>query len=391
MSEKEVMIKLLKNANVYAPAFLGRKNILIVGEKICRIDERIEGYEGLPDVETFDLEGKILVPGYIDMHVHITGGGGEQGPASRVPEAQLSIFVKNGITTVVGLLGTDGITRSVENLVAKARALTEEGMTVYTLTGSYGYPPTTITGSVEKDLMMIPPMIGVKVAVSDHRSSNPDGKDLTALATAARRAGLLSNTPGLVTMHMGSGKGRMDPIFYVLDHADVPAKNLLPTHVLRSSELIEDGARLVRRGGYIDCTAGSDETELKHHVKCLYRLLREDGVSADHVTLSSDAFGSQPRFDEKGQCVGLTYASPSSLHRTIKGLVQSGMPLEEALKLLTSTPAVLLAQEGRKGCVQAGADADLLVLDADLEIDSLFMRGKTALWQGELRMKGRFE
>lgn len=207
------MIKLLKNARIYAPAPLGVKDVLVVGEKICRIDDHIQGYEGLPEVEVFDLEGRTLVPGYIDLHVHITGGGGEQGPTSRVPESQLSVFVENGITTVVGLLGTDGITRSIENLVAKARALTEEGITAYALTSAYGYPPITMTGSVEKDIMMVPPIIGVKVAVSDHRSSNPTGEELIRLATAARRAGLLSCTPGLVTMHMGSGKGGLDPIF----------------------------------------------------------------------------------------------------------------------------------------------------------------------------------
>jgi beta-aspartyl-dipeptidase (metallo-type) len=385
------MIKLLKNARVYAPEFLGKKDLLIVGEKICRIEDRIEGYEGLPDVETFDLEGKTLVPGYIDMHVHITGGGGEQGPASRVPESSLSVFTTNGITTVVGLLGTDGITRSLENLVAKARALTEEGITVYTLTSAYGYPPTTITGSVEKDIVMIPPMIGVKVAVSDHRSSNPDGEDLIALAAAARRAGLLSGTPGLVTMHMGSGKARLAPIFYVLDHSDVPAKNLLPTHMLRTPELIEDGAALVRRGGYIDCTAGGSEEEMEETAAQIMELLGRDGVCADHVTLSSDAFGSQPRFDAQGQCIGLTYASPCYLHKTIVSLVRRGLPMEEALKLLTSTPAMLLDQVGQKGCVAEGADADLLILDEQMEIESLFARGKTALWKGEVRMKGRFE
>ena len=116
------MIKLLKNAQVYAPAFLGKKDILVIGDKVSRIADKIEGYEGLPEVEVFDLEGKKVVPGYIDLHVHITGGGGEQGPASRVSESYLSVFTTNGITTVVGLLGTDGITRSIENLVAKARA-----------------------------------------------------------------------------------------------------------------------------------------------------------------------------------------------------------------------------------------------------------------------------
>ena len=385
------MIKLLKNANIYAPEPLGVKDILIVDETICRIADKIEGYEGLPDVETFDLEGKTVVPGYIDMHVHITGGGGEQGPASRVPESQLSIFTTNGITTVVGLLGTDGITRSIENLVAKARALNDEGMTAYTLTSAYGYPPVTMTGSVEKDIMMITPMIGVKVAVSDHRSSNPTGEDLIALATAARRAGLLSNTPGLVTMHMGSGKGRLNPIFYVLDNSDVSPKNLLPTHMLRSPELIEDGVELVRRGGYIDCTVGCTPEEMEEGAAQIADLLNREGVSADHVTMSTDAFGSQPKFNEIGECIGLTYASPKYLHQTVQSLVRRGLPLEEVLKMVTSTPADLLAKKGVKGCVAEGADADILVLGEELAIESLFMIGKTAVLNGKVLMKGRFE
>lgn len=385
------MIKLLKNARVYDPAPLGMKDILIVGEKICRIADRIEGYEGLQDVEVYDLGGKILAPGYIDLHVHITGGGGEQGPSSRVPESQLSEFVINGITTVVGMLGTDGITRSIENLVAKARALTEEGITAYCLTSAYVYPPTTLTGSVEKDIVMVPPMIGVKVAVSDHRSSNPTGEELIRLATSARRAGLLSGTPGLVIIHMGFGKAGLDPIFYALDHSDVPAKNFLPAHMHRNRELIDQGIELVRRGGFIDFTTGCDDQELEVNADRLMYCLTSEGVTADHVTMSSDAFGSQPRFNDHGECIGLSYASPKYLHKTIQGLVRRGLPLEEALKLLTSTPANLLGKVGVKGCVAEGADADLLVLGDGLEIDSLFARGKTALWQGKVLMKGKFE
>jgi beta-aspartyl-dipeptidase (metallo-type) len=269
--------------------------------------------------------------------------------------------------------------------------LTEEGITVYCLTNYYAYPPTTMTGSVEKDIVMITPMIGVKVAVSDHRSSNPSGEDLIALGVQARRAGLLSNTPGLVTMHMGSGKGKLDPLFYALENSDLPVKNFLPTHMLRTDELIDEGAKLVRMGGFMDCTAGSDDNELELHTDKLFELLNRDGVTADHVTLSSDAFGSQPKFDAAGECIGLTYASPKYLHKTIQGLVKRGMALEEALKLLTSTPATVLAKDGVKGCVAVGADADLLVLDANLEITDLFAKGKTAVLNGEAVLKGRFE
>lgn len=385
------MIKLLKNCKVYAPEFLGVKDILIVGDKICRVAENITGYDNAEEVEIIDLQGKAVVPGYIDLHVHITGGGGEQGPASRVPESYLTAFTLNGITTVVGLLGTDGITRSLENLVAKARALTEEGITAYCLTSYYAYPPKTITGSVEKDIALITPMIGVKVAVSDHRSSNPTGEDLIALGVQARRAGLISGTAGLVTLHMGSGKGGLQPLFYALENSDIPMKNFLPTHMLRTDELIDEGAELIRQGGYIDCTAGSDDVEVERSADKLFELLQREGVSADHVTLSSDAFGSQPKFDENGECIGLTYASPKYLHKTIQYLVKKGMALEEAVKLLTSTPAVLLGKEGIKGCVQAGADADLLVLDEELEISSVFAKGQTAVYEGKAVLKGRFE
>ena len=385
------LIKLLKNAEVYAPACLGKKDVLVIADKVVRIEDEITGYEGLPEVEIFDLTGKKLLPGYIDMHMHITGGGGEQGPASRVPEAMLSQITSCGITTVLGLLGTDGVTRSVENLVAKARALTEEGITAYCLTGAYGMPSPSITGSVEKDIMMVPPIIGTKIAVSDHRSSNPQGEELIAIGSATRRGGMLANVAGLVTMHMGSGVGKLDPLFYALDNADIPAKNFLPTHMLRTHDLMEEGAKLVRRGGYFDMTAGSTDEDMELGAEKIMEILSWEGMSTDHLTMSSDAFGSQPKFNAQGECIGLTYCSPKYLHLTIKSLVRRGLALEEAIKLLTSTPAEMLGKAGIKGCVAVGADADLLVLDEALDIDSLFAKGKVAIWEKAIVLKGRFE
>ena len=293
---------------------------------------------------------------------------------------------------MVGLLGTDGITRSIENLVAKARALTEEGITAYALTSAYGYPPITMTGSVEKDIMMVPPIIGVKVAVSDHRSSNPTGEELIRLATAARRAGLLSCTPGLVTMHDGLwARGDWTPFSTYWITPTCPPRTCCPPTCTGPRPSSSQGVELVRRGGFIDFTAGCDDQELEVNADKLAACLSQEGVTADHVTMSSDAYGSQPRFDDKGECIGLTYASPKYLHRTIQGLVKRGMALEEALKLLTTTPANILGKTGVKGCVAQGADADLLVLGEGLAIEGLFARGRTALWQGETLMKGKFE
>lgn len=384
-------MKLFCNGDVYAPAHLGRKDVLIEGTTILRIADHITGYENNPDCKIYDCSGMKLVPGYIDVHEHLTGGGGEQGPASRVPEAMLSQIVSCGVTTVVGLLGTDGITRSLENLIAKARALQEEGLTVFALTGSYGWPSVTITGSIEKDIVLIPPFIGVKIAVSDHRSSDPDAAVLIQAGTDARRAGLLSGTAGYVTMHMGSGKAGLHPLFEALADSDIPISTFLPTHVLRTPELMEQSAELIRMGGYVDATAGSDSEKVKTSAEKLFSLLNKEGVSADHVTLSSDAFGSQPKFDETGNCIGLTFSTPEWLHETIRLLVEKGMPLEEALKLLTSTPAHVLKLDHKKGSIETGADADLILLDNNFNIDSVFAMGKEAVIHKTVLMKGRFE
>ncbi len=388
---REPMLKLLRHASVYAPAPLGVMDVLIAGEKICRVDSHIDGCEGLADAAVLDLEGRYLLPGYIDLHAHITGGGGEQGPSSRVPEAHLSAFLRHGVTTAVGLLGTDGVTRSLENLLAKARALTEEGMTVYTLTSAYGYPPAALTGSVERDIVLLDPMIGVKVAVSDHRGDNPTGEELIRLASGARRAGLLSGKPGLTVMHMGAGRAGLDPLFHILDHSDVPAGNLLPTHVNRSGDLAEQGMRLLQRGGQVDFTAGMEPGGTEETARQILRCLEVCGDAGERISLSSDAFGSQPRFDRQGTCIGLTYVTPETLHRTVQALVGCGLPLERAAALLTTVPARLLGRSGSKGCIAPGADADLLVLDDALTIQGVFAQGRTALWESGLLMRGRFE
>ena len=193
---------LIKNAEVYAPEYIGKKDILICNETIECISDEIK--EVPFEHEVMDGTGMILTPGLIDQHVHVTGGGGEGSFHTRTPELQLSELVNGGITTVVGLLGTDGVTRSVENLYAKVMALNEEGVSAYMLTGAYDYPGPTITGEPEKDITFIEKVLGVKLAISDHRAPNVTVDELIRLASKTRVAGMLSGKPGIVTLHIVS-------------------------------------------------------------------------------------------------------------------------------------------------------------------------------------------
>ncbi|MDO4356403.1 MAG: beta-aspartyl-peptidase [Clostridia bacterium] len=380
-------MKLIRNADVYAPEHLGLRDILIEGEKIARVEADLSRYESLADA-VYDLRGAVAVPGYIDGHIHITGGGGEQGPASRVPECPLSALTVNGVTTVLGLLGTDGTSRSLPNLLYKCRALNEEGVTCYMLTGSYQYPSPVMTGSVIDDIALIDRVIGCKIALSDHRSSNLTKQELIRLASDVRMGGLISGKAGVLVMHMGSGTNRLRHVLDAVRETDIPVRTFWPTHMRRSPELIDEGVALIELGGTIDFTA----TEDGGVAETVADLVLRRGVSVDHITMSSDAFGSQPRFDEKGNCVGLTYVSPKTLHMELKRMVQAhGMPLESALKLLTVNPARMMQLTGEKGEIAPGADADLIAYGPDMEIDAVFARGVLAVQGGKAVLKGRFE
>lgn len=385
------MLKLLKNCDVYSPWHLGLRDILLADEKIMLVEEKITGYEDLEGVETIDCGGAIVTPGLLDIHVHLTGGGGEQGYHSRTPELNLSDLLKNGVTTVLGLLGTDGTSRSLENLLGKATALETEGVTTYMLTGSYQFPTVTLTGTALRDIMLIDKIIGVKLAMSDHRSSTITHDELTRLASDTHMGGMLSGKAGLLTIHIGARDGMLDPIFKALEHSDVPVETFLPTHVGRSYKLLDEAIKLAKMGGNFDLTAGNDK-ENGESAANLVQYAMKQGVDLDHVSLSSDGNGSQPRFDENGKCIGLTYVSPSVLlYELRKGVQKLGIPLEEMLRTLTSSPAKRLGKEGIKGCITPGADADLVVFDQDLQITDVIAKGKLAVEKGQLRLKGTFE
>lgn len=383
-------MKIIQNAQLYAPAFMGKKDILIEGEKITRIADSIHEYDTIDEVEKIDVNGAIVVPGYLDIHEHITGGGGEGGPTTRVPESQLSVIVSAGVTTVVGLLGTDGISRSLENLLEKTKSYNELGITCYMLTGSYGAPTVTLTGDIERDIMLFDQIIGVKTAMSDHRSSNITGEELIRIATAARRGGLLAGKAGFTTIHMGDGPAKLAPLFYAMEHADIPVTKFLPTHMSRNEELLEDGIKFMKMGGFIDITAGETLEGNRRVAKLIAHCFAEAGY--DNLSITSDGYGSMPKFNEKRELIGLTYSTPKMLHQLLKVLVQEEhIPLEEALKILTVNPAKIITKTGIKGTIAAGADADIIIYDADMEVDTVIARGKVAVDRKNILMKGKFE
>ncbi|MCT1902994.1 beta-aspartyl-peptidase [Oceanobacillus sojae] len=382
------MITLIKNAEVYAPESLGKASILLVDQRIAKIGEvDEEAVKGLGiDYKIVDVDGAYAVPGFIDPHVHIIGGGGEGGFATRTPEIQLSDMIQSGITTVVGLLGTDGTTRHMTSLLAKARGLEEEGMTAFIYTGNYAVPTTTITASVKEDIILFDKIIGAaEIAISDSRSGQPSLHELAKIAGEARVGGMLSGKAGVTHFHTGPGKEYLSLLHQLLEEYELPASNLYATHITRSQELLDDAIRLANKGSYVDITADDETGEWVAYYK------KNDG-DMQHLTISSDGNGSLPKFDEGGKLIGFGVASTQTLYRQVIATVKNqAMSLEEVLPLVTSNTAAALKMD-RKGRIQEDHDADVLILDKEtLSLEHVFAKGRHMLENKKLLVKGTFE
>lgn len=382
------MITLIKNGEVYTPDYLGNQSILLIDGKIAKIgDIDEENLSVFPlDVEVIDASGCTIAPGIIDPHVHLIGGGGEGGFATRTPELQLSGIIKAGITTVVGCLGTDGTTRHMTSLLAKARGLEEEGISAYIYTGNYHIPTPTITSSVKDDIILIDKVVGAgEIAISDSRSAQPSIQEVAKVIAEARIGGLLSKKAGVTHFHVGPGKDHLAFLHKILEDYEVPAANIYATHVTRSQELVDDAIALADKGAFVDMTADEETGEW-------IRYYKRNKADLTQLSLSSDGNGSLPKFNAKGELIGFGVASQRTLFEQVVSAVKEyEIPLTEVLALVTRNPARALCFH-TKGNLKAGFDADILILDSNsLEIEHVFAKGQQMLKHKEVIVKGTFE
>lgn len=364
------MLTLIRNADLYAPAHLGIQDILIANDRI----ESIDGHISLTGVELtiYDAEGQIVTPGFIDKHVHVTGGGGEFGFTSYAQAVSVHELVQAGTTTVIGLLGTDGVLKSLHELYAKVKAL-DAHLTAWMLTGSYAYPSKTLTGSIDRDIALIDKVVGCKLALSDDRSSFPTEVEIARLLTQVRRGGMVSGKRGILHIHLGVLDSYLDPILAIARKMQRLIPHLSLTHCARHPELYAHCQEYARMGGNLDITTGGSRfTDPWRAVG----MALENGVPLDRISFSTDGHGGIRRTDPvTGEESYGTGPVDGNLKEVRQLVDQSVLTLSEALCLVTTTPARELGWKN-KGRVEVGCDADLVVFDHGLNVQAVFAKGK---------------
>ncbi|MCP3689704.1 MAG: beta-aspartyl-peptidase [Gammaproteobacteria bacterium] len=387
------MFELITNADIYAPRSLGIQHLLVCAGKIVYIGETLPRIDDKLTVRVTDIDGAKLTPGFIDAHAHITGGGGEAGPSTRVPPLQLSQFTRAGVTSVVGLLGTDDLTRSPQDLLANVMGLRQEGLSAWCYTGGYHLPAVTLTDSVRSDIVNLEPVIGVgEVAISDHRSSQPTRDEILRLASEAHVAGLMTGKAGIVHFHLGDGERGLTLIRDCLQISELPARVFNPTHINRSKALFAEACELTHQGCSVDITAFPVDDGDSTGWSVAETVLRyfDQGLDLRKLTISSDGGGCLPQFDTHGEMIKMGFASCTAMATSFKAMLDEGLAMEKVLPLMTSNVAALLRLHG-KANLEVGRDADLLVVNRHNEIESVMANGVWHIKKGETIIRGLFE
>lgn len=380
------MLTLIKNADLYTPESLGNQDILISGEKIIAVSGNLDGCREFAKV--LDFSGKIVTPGLIDQHIHITGAGGKNGFSSMTPEVTLSELISCGTTTVVGLLGTDGTARNIRSLFSKAKALEQEGISAYMFCGYYGVDSVTITDSIQGDMIFVDNVLGCKIAISDVRSSYPTSRELLRKLREVRVGGFIGNKKGILHIHLGNLNTKMDILFDLVETYQFPIEHISPTHVGRTKELFDQAIEFAKLGGIIDITTGASKyTDPYKSVQ--YAL--EQGVSIDKMSFSSDGHAGLSVFDNKGRQIGVKKAPiDQNLEQVIHLIKLGGVKIGDAFRLITTNPATNLGLKN-KGRIAVGCDADLCAFNTEFELKDVFARGQQMMSDSKILVKGNFE
>src|SRR3954470_22016722 len=366
------MLILIENCELYTPRYMGRGSVLTANgqiEKMGSIDRRKLDALGV-EHQVIDASGCIVCPGFIDPHEHLLGGSGEGSLARQTPMLFVDEICRAGVTTVIGTLGVDTTMKTLPGLLARVKALKEEGLSSYLWTGGDKVPPTTMLGDVRQDMMFIEECIGAgEVAISDERSMAPDIHELAHVVFDAHIGGLLTAKCGVTHFHVGESDARLKPLLDLLNNFDIKPEWLFPTHIQRTSELMDEAIAFAIDGMPVNIDVVEEDAAkwTKYYL--------ESGGPPEKFTISSDADSTTP---------DVFYGQICEM------VVKHRLPLDLVLRFITSNTADILKLH-TKGRIAEGCDADLLVLtEGSLEIRDVIANGKRLVVDGEGKTRAKF-
>jgi beta-aspartyl-dipeptidase (metallo-type) len=383
---------LIRGGHLFDPEDRGIADLLLIDDRVAVVGPALAAPTGIGEGQVVDVEDRLILPGFIDGHIHVMGASGPGGPTTRTTDLQIERIVAAGVTTVVSPLGADSLSRSIPALLARAAALDAEGITALCYTGGWTNPVPTLTGDPQADVAYLDRVVGVKVSVAEPMAPAYTLEELCRLAHAAFMGGRLAGKGAVLHTHIGDRPEGLSPLLEVHRRTGIPLARLVATHVNRNPSLWPQAMEFARAGGSIDLT-GTQRAEAGHPqaiapAQALAQALAA-GLPPARLTLSTDSGAAARRLDEADGRAQQYMSAPDSLLQTLRELITLNLSWGQAVRFCTAHVADLLGL-ARKGYLTPGRDADVLILTPSGEVDRVYARGRLLVDRGTPLVRGPF-
>lgn len=371
---------IIKNGNVFTPDFRFEKaDVRIENGAIAEI-----GSIGGEDV--LDAEGMYVIPGLIDQHTHGSVGGDWGDGKIEDMRTMSEYYGKNGVTSVAATVTT----LKVEDVEAAMRAIKSFG----------DEQKREITGARVRGINLESMFLSKakKGAHLEEYLRLPDAELVERLNEAS--GGLLrivNVAPEL--------EGAMDFIRTLSGRFVISVAHTACGYAT-ALEAREAGARQVthffnamtsflhREPGVPGAVFDSDlNAELicdgvhvhPSVIRAVFRLMADrvimisDSIRACGLSDGEYILGDLPVTVKAGRATlkdGTIAGSAASVMDDLRSVTSFGVPLEQAVRAATYNPAKTLGIDGRVGRIIPGYDADIVVLDRELNVRNVFIGGK---------------
>lgn len=386
---------LLTGGTVFAPDELGTADILSVSGGIASISapgalapDAVSDILG--DVSIIDCTGSLVMPGLVDSHLHILGGGGGQGFDTRIPELPADAILEAGITTCVGMPGVDTISKPPTALLARAAALNQQGVRAVAMAGGFHWPAPTVTGDLFRDLYALPQLVGVKVALGERIATAPGVAELARLLSELEWLAGATGRAALLHAHLGTRNSAAVLIREALHHSGAAPERVHLTHANYTRDTLAAAIELGGLGCLIDVNPLLNPDRVAGSVDPVdaVRQLLDAGIPVERLTLSTDGNASVPRVTPSG--TRETFSYQLGLLGTVRDLVASGVVgVASAISLVTRNPARAL-RLNPVGTLAVDAPADLLVTDSGFSVRHVISGGELVVRDGRAVSPSQF-
>jgi len=364
--------------------------ILVEDGKIRSVGPRAEGALP-PGTREFDARGLTAVPGFVDVHVHGAAGRDVMEGTAEALAAVACCLAKHGTTSFLATTvsaGVEGTLRGLEGLAGAIRAQSHGGGAVRAeCVGIHLEGPflSAARRGVHPEEALVAPspatlarFLAAAQGFARMLTIAPELPGAEETIAAAREAGLVvamghtDATYDAAVRAIELGARHAVHVFNAMrpfSHRETGVLGAVLTDPRVSAEVIADGVHV-------------DEPALR---------LLLTAKSAEHVVLVSDGTAATDMPDGEYRLGGIEVkvsagvsrnkegriaGSTLTLERAVRRMAAMGVPTATAVQMATLNASRVVGMEGRKGVLARGADADVVLVDNEMNVKRVFVGGR---------------